>query len=48
MLDGGRVIDALHPAVGVAGLAGGGLLAYSGTAKEDITKNYFYLVITGF
>eukprot|EP01036_Dinobryon_divergens_P034491 gene34491-44571_t len=37
MLDGGRVVDALHPAVGVAGLAGGGLLAYS----EDDKKEYY-------
>jgi hypothetical protein len=30
MLDGGKIGDAIHPYVGVAGLAGGGALLLSG------------------
>lgn len=40
-LDGGRVADSLSPYIGVAGIAGGGYLAYTGY----ITSPIFYLIL---
>ena len=48
MLDGGRVVDALHPAVGVAGLAGGGLLVYSGKNSLVFFSHHFFSVFVLF
>jgi Zn-dependent protease len=48
MLDGGRVVDALHPAVGVAGLAGGGLLVYSGKNSLVFFPSFFFLCLCFF
>lgn len=42
-LDGGRIADAISPYIGVAGLAGGAALIYSGIIANPI----FYLVMAG-